>query len=94
MGETLICRSDNAMTAEVGDTAQLLNIRAGRYHAMNKVAARIWALLKQPVTPSQIVETLVAEYEITPEDCAAEVAEFLTALRQRDLLIEGAQSPR
>ena len=51
-------------------------------------AGRGWRLVEAQhrVSTMKLVDTLVAEYEVTREVCAAEVGAFLDGLRQRRLL--------
>ena len=84
--DALISRSTDILTTELDDALLMLNIPRGEYHGLNEVAARIWALLEQPTCPAALVSALVAEYEVTPEECAAAVDCFLMDLRARNLL--------
>ncbi len=88
MSEQTIRRSDIALSAKASGTLLLMNMERGRYHGLNRVAERIWDLLAAPTTPQRIVDDLVAEYEISAQDCTREVATFLDALRERGLLTE------
>ena len=45
-----------------GQTA-LLHLATARYHAMNEVGSRIWALLEQPRTLAALCEALCEEYD-------------------------------
>jgi PqqD family protein of HPr-rel-A system len=81
-------RSGDVFAAPLEGTTLLLNATTGRYHGLNPVAARIWELLAEPSDEEQLVSQLLREFEVTPEDCRAEVAAFLTGLRDRGLLAE------
>lgn len=82
----LISRSTDVLATELDDALLMLNIERGEYHGLNAVAARIWALLEQPTSVAALVATLVDEYEVTPDECAAAVDVFLKELRDRNLL--------
>lgn len=84
----LVRRSDNVFTAELEDTLLMMSVEKGAYHGLNSVGARIWELLEHPTTEAGLVERLTAEYEVAPETCAAQVAVFLAALRERGLLCD------
>ena len=66
----------------------MMSVVQGRYFSLNSVASRIWELLEHPTTPEAIIASLISEYDISPDACAAEVAGFLTALREHHLLVE------
>lgn len=84
--DAMISRSTDVLTTELDDALLMLNITCGKYHGLNAVAARIWALLEQPTSPAALVAALVGEYEVTPDECAAAVDHFLTELNDRNLL--------
>lgn len=69
-----------------GQTA-LLHLATARYHAMNEIGSRIWALLEQPHTLAALCATLCEEYDIDAELCANEVAAYLATLHA-DQLVE------
>lgn len=69
-----------------GQTA-LLHLATARYHAMNEVGSRIWALLEHPQTLAALCTTLCDEYDIDAERCANEVAAYLASLHA-DQLVE------
>lgn len=64
----------------------LLNVQVGHYHELNEVASRIWELLAQPIDEDEIVATLLAQYDVTPEDCQDQVTAFLQELKERGML--------
>jgi hypothetical protein len=86
MGE-LIQRNGNVFVAPLEETILLLNSETGLYHGLNLVAARIWEILADPIEEAALIAQLVAEFEVTPEDCQREVSAFLAGLRARGLLI-------
>ncbi|AJP72824.1 HPr-rel-A system PqqD family peptide chaperone [Sphingomonas hengshuiensis] len=84
--EQLFRRSGDIFAAPLDESVLLLNAETGRYHGLNGVAARIWEMLEQPVGEAELVSGLVAEFDVTPEECRREVSAFLTHLRDRGLL--------
>lgn len=79
-------RTGDIMTSPLDDMLLMLDVEQGKYFGLNGVGPRIWELLEQPISEEELVDTLVAEYEVTREVCAAEVGAFLDGLRQRRLL--------
>jgi len=84
-----IQRSSEAFAAPLDDTVLLLNAETGRYHGLNPVAARIWDLLAEPITQDALITRLLAEFEVSPEECGDQVSTFLGDLRERGLLKQG-----
>jgi len=84
--EKWIQRTGDMPAAYLGEILLIMSVEKGRYFSLNGVGTRIWELVETPTTQGALVQQLVTEFEVTPEVCAAQVAAFLAALRQRDLL--------
>jgi hypothetical protein len=50
-------------------------------YTLNDVGARVWELIDGRRTARDLRDAIVAEYEVTPERAAADVAAFLGRLR-------------
>lgn len=92
MKEACYKRSDKAMFASVGSDIVALHLENGFCFGMVNVGAAVWDLLEEPATLGQITERLVQEYDVEPETCRAEVAQFLDEL-QNEGLVEASPGP-
>ena len=86
-------RTDRLLAAAVGDELLMMSAAEGKYFNLNDVGTRIWELLAQPVSAEGLVAALTAEYEVGADTARAEVMEFLSALRERGLLISANAPP-
>jgi coenzyme PQQ synthesis protein D (PqqD) len=57
-------------------------------YVLNAVAARIWDLLATPMTPDAVAAAISSEFEVSPDESARDVAEFLDSLRSRGMIDE------
>jgi Coenzyme PQQ synthesis protein D (PqqD) len=64
----------------------LLNLATGVYFGLDPVGTRIWALIDNGRTADEIVGVITAEYEVDADACRADLARFLAALRDNDLV--------
>lgn len=55
---------------------------------LNETGAFIWEQLCNPCTVEDVVKAVLAEYDITVDVAAADVATFITAMREKGLLDE------
>lgn len=53
---------------------------------LNEVSALIWNGLQTETTREALLERILAEFEVSPEEAAADLDEFLQNLRDNDLL--------
>jgi hypothetical protein len=91
-GKTLYKASGEHLFSELNDEVVILNLKNGKYYGLNPVGARIWELLQEPVSVEKIERAILSEYDVDREVCAREVEEFLTLMRDEEL-IETADEP-
>lgn len=82
---TVVASRDQVASDLAGETV-LLGLRTARYYGLADVGARIWEMLREPITVSAICETIAREYEVTPERCEADVLRFLDDLAEQELI--------
>ncbi len=66
--------------------AVLANAEKQLYFGVNRVGARIWALLEQPRTVSALVQTLASEFAVDEVICRRDTEEFLRHLMAKNLV--------
>jgi hypothetical protein len=84
--DATVVASRDQVAADLADEVIILGMRDGVYYGVEAVAARIWALVQQPVRLDDIVRTILAEYEVTEAKCRTEVLAFVTQLEARGLV--------
>jgi hypothetical protein len=81
-----LSRTQDLLSTELDQETVLMSIDAGAYYGLKGTAQSIWEHLETPLTFSALVDCLVKEYQITPEACAADLAQFLAELDREGLL--------
>lgn len=85
----ITARPDQISSDLEGETI-LLHMTSGLYYGLNDVGVKIWTLIQTPQTLADLKQTLLSEYDVTPEDCDRELKELLTSLNEADLItLEG-----
>lgn len=82
----MIVASDDVLAGEFDTEAVILDLRSGVYYGLAGTGARIWQLLKTPISLAALRDTLVAEYDVPPPRCEADLRELLDELRRRGLV--------
>lgn len=81
--------SDNQVSASVTPSGEgavvILGLKDGIYFELNDVGARIWHLIQAPISIEEIVAALLDEYDITRDQCEADVCAIAAELIERDL---------
>lgn len=74
------------LEAELGDELVALSVEDGNCFGFNAVAASVWRALEQPRTVDELKARLLAEYEVSPQECAVELEALLGDLVDKELL--------
>lgn len=84
-----VCANPQVAACDLAGEVALLNVETGVYYGLNSVGARIWELIQQPESVSQVCDRLLAEYDVTPEQCHQEVLALLDELALERLIRTG-----
>jgi hypothetical protein len=81
-----LSRAQDLFSTELDQEMVLMSIDAGAYYGLEGPARSIWEILDTPLTFSALVNRLVEEYRVSPEDCAADLQRFLGEMEREGLL--------
>jgi hypothetical protein len=79
-------RATRLLEAELGDELMTLDVDAGKCFGFNPVAASVWRRLDEPADFEQLRTALLEEYEVTPEQCTAELRDLMQVLVDHGLV--------
>lgn len=88
-----IVATKEQVSSDLGEDAVILNLKTGIYHGLDAVGARIWNLVQEPKTVSDILNTLLQEYDVEPERCEREVGVLLQKLADAGLIEVSNETP-
>jgi hypothetical protein len=74
------------MHASAGEELVMMSIEAGNYYGLDPTGRRIWEMIGEPQTVSEICARLVAEYDVPPDVCESEVLAFLSELAEQKII--------
>jgi|GEM_PF-762884 len=80
-------RSNDVVWRRFGDQAIALDLRSSRYLETNATATVLWRELEHGATRAQLIDALLAEFEVSPERAQADVDRFLRECSRRGLLL-------
>ncbi len=64
----------------------MLDMESGKYFVLAEVAVSIWERLSEPVRPAALCAALTDLYEVSLEQCRAEVLAFLENAHAKGLV--------
>ena len=78
--------ADHVIAKMVGEELVLLDYEGEVYYGLDPIGARIWELFRTGRTLGEIVETLLAEYDVTREELAADLESLVEDLEKNGLV--------
>jgi hypothetical protein len=84
--ETVVARSDRVVHSEVDGDVMMMNAETGTYYSLTAVGARVWALLENPMSGSQICDRLMTEYRVDRSRCEDEILNLVRRLAEEGAL--------
>jgi hypothetical protein len=85
-------RKEQVIAQKASSDFLLFDMNDGNYYALNEVGCRIWELCDGNHSIAQIIETLAAEYDASPESLAKDVLELIEKLQSGKLIVEQART--
>ena len=91
---TIVVASSDQVSSDMAGETVLLSMKTAHYYGLADVGARIWSLVREPVSVAAICDTIGREYDVSPDRCQADVLRFLQELAQHGLVeVNGGGGP-
>lgn len=64
----------------------MVDFESGKYFLIKGVGNDIWDLIQEEISVGDIIDKLLAEYDVSPEECEQAVLEFLNKLKELEFI--------
>lgn len=64
----------------------MVDFESGKYFLIKGVGNDIWDMIQNEITVGEIIDKLLAEYDVTPEACEKSVIDFLIKLAELEFI--------
>lgn len=82
-----IVASKDLLASRLGDEVVILSLSGGKYYGLNPLAAFVWNLLADPVKFSDLRQAVLDEYDVSDEQCTADLGKLLLDLKEEGLVM-------
>jgi len=79
-------RKDGLLVSELGKEVVMMDIDNGNYIGLNETGKAIWDMIDEPVKVSDLVDKLLAQYNIDKEQCSNDTLECLNKMEDQKLI--------
>lgn len=83
---TIVKRSTRQVGCEFSEEVVLLHLDKARYFGLQGVGAAVWNSLAEPKSITGICDDILAQFDVDPVACRADVIKFLTGLQEVGLI--------
>lgn len=83
---TLIRMKKKLNVTDLAGEKVMIDFETGKYFLIKGTGNDIWDMLQEEITPAQIIEKLLSEYDVSREECEASVMEFLDKMKSFDFI--------
>jgi Coenzyme PQQ synthesis protein D (PqqD) len=84
--ESIVTATTEQVSCPLGEEAAILNLKNTVYYGLDSVGSRIWSLLQQPRSVSELRDVLVDEYDVEAERCERDLLDLLEKMRVEGLI--------
>ena len=85
ISSTIIAGKD-PVTSEMANEVAILNPKSGMYFGLDMVGARIWELIKEPMTVKDIRNIILDEYEVDVDRCEKDLFILFSEMSNNGLI--------
>ena len=82
----LFQRSTRQVSCKVNDEVAILDLDRALYFGLQGVGVHIWDSLEQPRSIADLCASIRAEFDVSEDDCRADVAQILASLQAEQLV--------
>lgn len=85
--QSIVTRTLDIVAADMDGEVVMMSVKTGKYYNLGQIGGVIWELIEAPIVVSEIVDRLLDRYDVTPEQCEADVLSFLQSMYEQKLIV-------
>lgn len=84
--DSIVFQKEDVDVTELNGEKVMMNLDKGKYFMLNETGSVIWDAINEPKSISEIIESIINEYDIDKETCESKVLEYLEKLNHEELI--------
>lgn len=84
-GSKIVMKKQLNVTELAGEKV-MIDFETGKYFLIKGVGNDIWDMIQTEITPGEIIDKLLGEYDVSREECEESVMSFLAKLQELDFI--------
>jgi Coenzyme PQQ synthesis protein D (PqqD) len=87
-----IVQSPGNIVSDMDGEKVMLSVKNGKYYNLGEIGGAIWEHLEKPILISDLVTSLMTEYDVNQTDCEEQVLSFLSLLARENLILRNREA--
>ena len=79
--------NESVVSAELDNEMVLLNVETGIYFGLDQIGTQIWSMLVAGEDEASIMDRLLSDYDVEPDQLLTDVKEFVDLLETKGLVV-------
>ena len=84
--QSRIVLAKDQVSCDLAGEAAIVNLNNGVYYGLDPVGARVWNLMREPVTFASVVDSMLAEYQVDRPTLERDLRAFVNQLAEQGLV--------
>jgi Coenzyme PQQ synthesis protein D (PqqD) len=84
--DSIISVATDQVSCDLDGEAAILNLASGAYYGLDPIGATVWNLLTSPIAVREIVDAMIAQYDVNRARCERDLLALLAQLDERGLI--------
>jgi len=83
---SIVVIAPEQLSCDLAGEAAILNLQSGTYYGLDTVGGRIWTLIREPQLVQNVLDRLLAEYDVEAGRCESDLLALLQELTDEGLV--------
>ena len=84
--DSIVSQKEDVDVTELNKEKIMMDLDKGKYFMLNETGSAIWDTINEPKSVSEIIESIIKEYDIDRETCESKVFEYVEKLRHEEIV--------
>ena len=84
--DSTISQIEDIVASDIDNEKVMMSIEKGQYFGLEPTGSRIWEMIETPVRVSDIIDTLLGQYDVDRETCERDLLAFLGELDEAGII--------
>ncbi|WP_226038124.1 lasso peptide biosynthesis PqqD family chaperone [Aquibacillus saliphilus] len=82
----VVKQNEGNIVSDMDGEKVMLSINKGKYYNLGEMGGEIWDQIKEPTSVKELIESLLAQYDVEESECRDQVISFLGMLASEELI--------